>query len=154
MSEEKNERVGKDKVDKRAGRAGRREKAVPETDNPFEKMRVSSKLQDVFDEKPRRKELFVPFYFAILMAYLELTFHIYTYRLEYGCHSVVFHCVRRADRIPVQSGAKDCQCIADDFSDDSVLCIFLCTDCVQRSIPESPVHVGHDGCGGAGLRLS
>lgn len=80
MSEEKNERVGKDKVDKRAGGAGRREKAVPETDNPFEKMRVSSKLQDVFDEKPRRKELFVPFYFAILMAYLELTFHIYTYR--------------------------------------------------------------------------
>lgn len=79
MSEVKNESIEDKKTKKSFKLFKRKEKTIDDTDNPFQKMVVSSSLSDVFDEKPERKGLFVPFYFAILMAYLELVFHIYTY---------------------------------------------------------------------------
>lgn len=50
-----------------------------ESTNPFEKMVVEKKLRDVFSENKKHRRLFVPFYFPILLLYLELVFHIYSF---------------------------------------------------------------------------
>ena len=50
-----------------------------ESTNPFEKMVVEKRLRDVFSKNKKHRRLFVPFYFPILLLYLELVFHVYSF---------------------------------------------------------------------------